>query len=97
VSAGFAKTLAPLLLEDPQLWTASFAVHDAQDAGVGHIRRTSDYVAGIFFDEQYLIESHFRSTFTGLTVNLDDGAGCDSDLMAAGLNNRVHGRSSIES
>src|SRR5688572_33483047 len=92
MAARLAEALAALLLEHAQLRTARFAVDDAEDLGVGDKRSARQDISRVFLDQQHLFEVEFRPGLTGRSIDLDDSAGRNLDLTAAGLNNRVHER-----
>ena len=96
VAACLAETLAALRLEDPQLRATCVTFDDADHFRVGHERCTGKDLPGIFLDEQHLIEGELRPSVARRSVDFDKGAGRHLELVATGLNDRVHGRSSIE-
>jgi len=81
VTARLPEPLAALLLEYPDLRSARFAVNDAEHLGIGDKRRAREDVAGVFLDEQDLVEGHLAAGFAGIVaVDGDDGARLDAEL-----------------
>jgi len=90
VSTRLPEALTALLLEDPHFLASGLAVHDSDDSGIGDERSAGDDVAGIFFDDEYLIERELGARFSGATIDLHDLARRDLELVTATLNDGVH-------
>ena len=92
MTARLPEALAPLLLEHAELRPARLAVDHPEHLRVGDERRAGDDVAGVFFDQEHLVEREFRARSRRAAVDVDDRAGRHLELAATGLNNRVHER-----
>src|SRR4029453_18709996 len=82
MSARFAESLAPLLLEHADLGPARLAVHHAEHLGVGDGRRAGDDVSRVLGNQQRLLELELRALFAWRAVDLDDSAGGHFELAA---------------
>src|SRR4029434_3301069 len=78
---GPTHSLTALLLEHPNLRAARFTVDDADDARVGHERRSGQHLAAVLLEDEDAIDADFltRLDFRD-AVNGDDGAGRCLDL-----------------
>src|SRR5262245_5444205 len=85
-----AHALAALLLEDADLWSASLAVDDADDPGVGDKRRAGEHLAAVLFEHQHLVDAHFLAGLDIDAVHGDDRPGRHLDLPSAALNDCEH-------
>src|SRR5678815_3464911 len=84
------KSLASLLLEDPQFRPARLAVDDADDLCVGDKWRTGDDVSAISLDKQHLLKGELSALLAQCAVHFDDGPRRNLQLASARLDDRVH-------
>src|SRR5579862_9064570 len=92
MTVGPAHALAALLLEDADFRPAGFAFDDRHDTGVGDERGTGENLAAVLFDDQHLVDDHFRARRRSLASQRREATGSHLDLLTARLNDCVHNR-----
>src|SRR5262245_61043495 len=90
MALGPAHALPALLLEDPDLGTARFALDDRQDASVLDKRGAGEDFAAVLFDQEDFADRELRTRCARRPVDRQDAAGGRFMLTSAGLDDCVH-------